>query len=55
MIILPTSVESERVFSDGGLFLTKLRSRMSDSILVKLMFLKFVFALTLSLKKENVF
>ena len=54
MIIPPTSVESERVFSDG-LFLTKLRSTMSDSILVKLMFLKFVFALTLSLKKENVF
>ena len=55
MIISPTSVEAERFFSAGGLFLTKLHSRMSDSTLVKLMFLKFFFALTLSLKKENVF
>ena len=53
MIIAPTSVEAERVFSAGGLFLTKLRSGMSDSTLVKLMFLKSFFAL--SLKKENVF
>ena len=36
----PTSVEAERVFSAGGLFLTKLRSNMSDSILNKLIFLK---------------
>ena len=39
----PTSVEAERVFSAGGLFLTKLRSRMSDNTLDKL------------IKKENVF
>ena len=53
MIIPPTSVEAERVFSAGGLFLAKLHSRISDSTLVKLMFLKFFFAL--SLKKENEF
>ena len=51
MIIPPTSVEAERFLSAGGLFLTKSCSRMSDSTLGKLMFLKFFFAL----KKENVF
>ena len=50
-VIPPTSVEAERVFSAGGLFLTKLRSRMSDTTLDKLMFLKFFFAL----KKEHIF
>ena len=52
MIIHPTSVEAEQVFS-GGLLLAKLHSKMSDSTLVKLMFLKFFFAL--SLKRENIF
>ena len=53
MIISPT-VEAERFFSAGGLFLINIRSRMSDSTSVKLMFLKFFFVLTLN-KKENVF
>jgi len=51
MIIPPTFVEAERVFSAGGLFLTKLRSSMSDMTLDKLMFLKFFF----KLRKDKVF
>ena len=51
LTVPPTSVEAERVFSAGGLFLTKLRSRMSDKTLDKLIFLKLFFAL----KNENVF
>ena len=53
MIIPPTSadLEAESFFSAGGLFLTKLCSRMSDSTLDKLIFLKFFFAPM----KENVF
>lgn len=47
----PTSVEAERVFSAGGLFLTKLRSSMSDKTLDKLIFLKLFFPL----KNENIF
>ena len=47
----PTSVEAERVFSAGGLFLTKLRTSMSDKTLDKLIFLKLFFAL----KNENIF
>ena len=43
--VLPTSVEAERVFSAGGLFLTKLRSSMSDKTLDKLIFFKLLFAL----------
>ena len=39
-VVPPTSVEAEHVFSAGGLFLTKLRSSMSDSTLDKLIFLK---------------
>ena len=31
--IPPTSVEAERAFSAGGLFVTKLRSRLSDKSL----------------------
>ena len=45
------TVEAERVFSAGGLFLTKLRSSMSDMTLDKLMFLKFFF----KLRKDKVF
>ena len=43
LTIPPTSVETERVFSAGGLFLTKLRSasNLSDMSLDKLMFLRF--------------
>ena len=44
MVIPPTSVEAERVFSASGLFLTKLRCRLKDSSLDMLMFLKFYFA-----------
>ena len=47
----PTSVEAERVFSAGGLFLTKLRSSMSDNTLDKLIFLKLFFPL----KNANIF
>lgn len=38
--IPPTSVESERVFSAAGLFVTKLRTRLNDSSLDHLSFLK---------------
>ena len=50
-VVPPTSVEAERVFSAGGLFLTKLRSSMSDNTLDKLIFLKLFFAL----KNEHIF
>ncbi|XP_065659760.1 uncharacterized protein LOC136083825 [Hydra vulgaris] len=38
--IPPTSVESERAFSAAGLFVTKIRSRMSDDLLDTLCFFK---------------
>ena len=38
--IPPTSVEAERAFSAGGLFVTKLRSRLSDKSLNALTFLR---------------
>ena len=47
--IQPTSVESERVFSAAGLFLTKLRSRMSDITIDMLLFMK----ARLSVKEER--
>ena len=40
MSVKPTSVESERTFSTGGGFCTKVRSRMSDATLSALVFLK---------------
>ena len=43
LVVPPTSVEAERVFSASGLYLTKIRCRMSDSTLDMLMFLKFYF------------
>ena len=39
----PTSVESERSFSVGGGFATKVRSRLSDQALSSLVFLKLYF------------
>ena len=48
--IPPTSLEKERVFSTGGLFLTKLRTNLSDMSLDKLMFLRFF----LKIKTEKV-
>ena len=42
-MITPTSVEAERVFSAAGLFLIKLRTRMGDQTLDKLIFLRFHF------------
>lgn len=45
LTIPPTSVEGERTLnSTSGLFLTKLRCRLSDSSLDMLVFLKFYFA-----------
>ena len=38
--IPPTSVESERAFFAAGLFVTKIRSRMSNDLLNTLRFLK---------------
>lgn len=38
--ILPTSVESERVFSSAGYFCTKIRSSLSDIMLDALLFLR---------------
>ena len=38
--IQPTSVEAERCFSVAGLFLTKLRNRMSDITIDNLVFMK---------------
>ena len=43
MLIPPTSVEAERVFSASGLFMNKLRCRLSDTSLDMLIFLKFHF------------
>ena len=43
-VVPPTSVESERVFSASGLFLTKLRCNLNDSSLDMLIFLKFYFS-----------
>ena len=40
MRIPPTSVEAERVFSASGLILTKIRSRLNDSSIDMLVFLK---------------
>jgi hypothetical protein len=40
MTIKPTSVESERVFSSAGQFVTKIRSRLNDETLDELCFLK---------------
>ena len=39
----PTSVESERAFSAAGLYLTKLRSNLSENSLNSLCFFKSVF------------
>ena len=44
-------LQIERLFSAGALFLTKLRSSMSDSTLDKLIFFKLFFAL----KNEHIF
>ncbi|KAI6648071.1 hypothetical protein LOD99_8274 [Oopsacas minuta] len=41
--IPPTSVESEKVFSATGLFITKIRSRLGDGIMDTLCFLKKLF------------
>lgn len=38
--ILPTSVESERVFSSAGYFCNKIRSSLSDKMLDALLFLR---------------
>ncbi|XP_013199728.1 uncharacterized protein LOC132903872 isoform X2 [Amyelois transitella] len=40
MCILPTSVESERVFSSAGYFCNRLRSSLSDKMLHALLFLR---------------
>ena len=44
LTVPPTSVEAERTFSASGLFLTKLRCRLSDASLDMLIFLKFYFS-----------
>ena len=44
LTIPPNSVEAERVFSASGLFLTKLRSKLSDHSIDMLVFLKFYLA-----------
>ena len=41
--IPPTSVEAERAFSAAGLFVTKLRSRLSENSVDSLMILKSYF------------
>ena len=43
VVVPPASVEAERVFSASGLYLTKIRCRMSDSTLDMLMILNFYF------------
>ena len=43
LVVPPTSYEAEDIFSAPGLYLTKIRCRMSDSTLDMLMFLKFYF------------
>lgn len=40
MNILPTSVESERIFSSAGYFCNKIRSSLSDKMLDALLFLR---------------
>ena len=42
--IPPTSLEADRVFYASGLFLTKLRSKLTDHTIDMLVFLKFYFA-----------
>ena len=44
LLVPPTSVEAERVFSASGFYLTKLRCRLSNSRFDMLVFLKFYFA-----------
>ena len=39
----PTSVESERCFSNAGVFATKVRSRLGDRSLCDLVFLRVYF------------
>ena len=41
LVIPPTSVEAERVFSAAGQYLTKIRTRLGDCSLDKLIFLRF--------------
>ena len=48
LTVPPTSVEAERTFSASGLFLTKLRCRLSDASLDMLIFLKLYFSCTKS-------
>ena len=43
LTVKPTSTASERVFSVAGIFITKLRNRMSSSTLNALVFLKYYF------------
>ena len=52
LVVPPTSVEAERVFSAAGLYLTKIRCRMSDSTLNMLIFLKFFFG-RLKTRQDN--
>lgn len=44
MTVPPTSVEAERAFSAAGLFVTKLRSRLSDNSIDTLCFLRAFYA-----------
>ena len=54
-VVPPTSVESERVISASGLFLSKLRCNLNDSSLDILIFLKFYFARNNRLElKDNI-
>jgi hypothetical protein len=39
----PTSIEAERAFSSAGIFITKLRNRLSQTTIDALMFLKHFF------------
>ena len=48
LTVPPTSVKAERTFSASGLFLTKLRCRLSDASLDMLIFLKLYFSCTKS-------
>jgi hypothetical protein len=41
--IPPTSIEAERAFSSAGIFITKLRNRLSPTTIDALMFLKHFF------------
>ena len=40
LTVPPTSVEAERAFSAAGLFVTKIRPRLSDKAIDKLCFLR---------------